>query len=256
MLLRRVIDHVSKQNWTAVGIDFAIVVIGVFVGLQVTSWNESRIAASRADSYYERLVDELKSELESRAARVRYYETTRAHAEAALDALQLAANRRDERFLVDVYQATQRWTYALQRTTYDELISTGIVAAIPDVEIRSRLAALYVNLAGSALTQMEPTPFRDELRRHMPHPVQSAIRENCGDRYHFPDDGAAYLSLPETCAIGLSDTETADAIEAIEDYTDLSKDLARHIAIIDSKLSSLSANSAPIEEVIELLRTR
>ncbi len=42
MLLRRVIEHVQSQNWTAVAIDFVIVVIGVFVGLQVQDWSNSR----------------------------------------------------------------------------------------------------------------------------------------------------------------------------------------------------------------------
>lgn len=32
MLLRRVIEHVRAQNWTAVGLDFVIVVVGVFIG--------------------------------------------------------------------------------------------------------------------------------------------------------------------------------------------------------------------------------
>ena len=35
MLLRRVIEHVRDQNWTAIAIDFVIVVAGVFVGIQV-----------------------------------------------------------------------------------------------------------------------------------------------------------------------------------------------------------------------------
>lgn len=37
MILRRIKSHVEKENWFAVGIDFAIVVIGVFVGLQVAN---------------------------------------------------------------------------------------------------------------------------------------------------------------------------------------------------------------------------
>lgn len=32
MLLRRVIEHVKAQNWTAVALDFVIVVVGVFIG--------------------------------------------------------------------------------------------------------------------------------------------------------------------------------------------------------------------------------
>jgi hypothetical protein len=42
MLLRRVIAHFRKQEWTAIAIDFLIVVIGVFVGLQVNNWNAAR----------------------------------------------------------------------------------------------------------------------------------------------------------------------------------------------------------------------
>lgn len=37
MMLRRVIEHVKNQQWTAVGIDFVIVVIGDFVGIQVSN---------------------------------------------------------------------------------------------------------------------------------------------------------------------------------------------------------------------------
>ena len=35
MILRRIIAHWRKQEWTAIGIDFLIVVVGVFLGLQV-----------------------------------------------------------------------------------------------------------------------------------------------------------------------------------------------------------------------------
>jgi hypothetical protein len=43
MLLRRVIEHVREQNWLAVFIDFLIVVVGVFIGIQVANWNEERL---------------------------------------------------------------------------------------------------------------------------------------------------------------------------------------------------------------------
>jgi hypothetical protein len=51
MLLRHIIEHVRVQNWTAIVIDFAIVVVGVFVGLQVSNWNEERQDDSRTQSY-------------------------------------------------------------------------------------------------------------------------------------------------------------------------------------------------------------
>lgn len=42
MILRRVIDHLRKQEWTAIVIDFIIVVLGVFVATQVSEWNGAR----------------------------------------------------------------------------------------------------------------------------------------------------------------------------------------------------------------------
>lgn len=253
MLLRRIIDHVGAQNWTAIGIDFAIVVIGVFVGLQVTSWNEERIAESRAEVYYQRLIDDLDTELSSRRTRVSYFEQTKAHAVAALQALRSADRTLDVRFLIDAYQATQRWVYAPQRTTYDELMAAGIADAIPDVAIRTRLANLYVSLDASNLTQQEPTPYRDELRRQMPHGVQSAIRESCGDRYKFFDNGLVYLELPDRCVVSLDDDLITEAIAALKAYDELEKDLARHVSILDSKLNSLRVFDAPIREMIEIL---
>ena len=62
MLLRRMIEHVKAQNWTAVALDFVIVVMGVFIGIQVANWN-----AARADRVQERvilsnIIDDLRSD--------------------------------------------------------------------------------------------------------------------------------------------------------------------------------------------------
>jgi hypothetical protein len=42
MILRRIIAHFRKQEWTAIAIDFLIVVFGVFIGLQVQEYSSAR----------------------------------------------------------------------------------------------------------------------------------------------------------------------------------------------------------------------
>lgn len=42
MLLRRVMEYVNAQNWFAVGVDFVIVVVGVYIGIEVANWNDVR----------------------------------------------------------------------------------------------------------------------------------------------------------------------------------------------------------------------
>jgi hypothetical protein len=61
MILRRVIEHVRAQNWFAVGLDFGIVVIGVFVGIQVSNWNQERVGAEQQQRYLERLESDFTS---------------------------------------------------------------------------------------------------------------------------------------------------------------------------------------------------
>ncbi len=68
MLLRRITKHVKDQNWFAVGIDFAIVVIGVFIGIQVANWNDDRAERARSDNIKARLAAEF-IEIESEYAR-------------------------------------------------------------------------------------------------------------------------------------------------------------------------------------------
>jgi len=42
MILQRISENIRSQNWFAVTVEFVIVVVGVFMGLQVQDWNEAR----------------------------------------------------------------------------------------------------------------------------------------------------------------------------------------------------------------------
>jgi hypothetical protein len=64
MILRRITEHVKSQNWTAVGIDFVIVVVGVFVGIQVSNWNEERRTRMVEHDLINRLHEETQELLE------------------------------------------------------------------------------------------------------------------------------------------------------------------------------------------------
>jgi hypothetical protein len=55
LLLRRLTQHLKEQNWTAVGIDFLIVVLGVFMGIQVQAWYESQREQKLVRNYLHRL---------------------------------------------------------------------------------------------------------------------------------------------------------------------------------------------------------
>ena len=55
MLLRRISENLGSQNWTGVGVDLAIVVLGIFLGLQASQWYEHRQEIGLENSILHRL---------------------------------------------------------------------------------------------------------------------------------------------------------------------------------------------------------
>ncbi|MBK6452495.1 MAG: hypothetical protein IPF84_08140 [Proteobacteria bacterium] len=67
MILRRVIAHFRRQEWAAIAIDFVIVVLGVFIGLQVQAFAVERDRQKSERDYLTRLHGEVEQLLETRA---------------------------------------------------------------------------------------------------------------------------------------------------------------------------------------------
>jgi hypothetical protein len=58
MILRRLSANLRAQNWTAIAIEFFIVVLGVFIGTQVANWNQARLEKQATN----RMLDQLRPE--------------------------------------------------------------------------------------------------------------------------------------------------------------------------------------------------
>lgn len=65
MLLRRVISHFRKQEWTAIGLDFLIVVVGVFIGVQIGNANQSRQQKQLYEESFDRAIVEIHTNVEA-----------------------------------------------------------------------------------------------------------------------------------------------------------------------------------------------
>ena len=73
MRYRRLREQLREQNWTAVGIDLVIVVVGVFIGIQVANWNADLAEQRKGRAYEARLAADLERDLASRRALVSYF---------------------------------------------------------------------------------------------------------------------------------------------------------------------------------------
>lgn len=64
MILANLAKSIRSQNWFAVGIEFLIVVAGVFIGIQVSNWNEERAERLTERQILSDIATDLRSDLE------------------------------------------------------------------------------------------------------------------------------------------------------------------------------------------------
>lgn len=60
MLLRRYLRHFRRHDWFAVGVDFLIVVVGVFLGIQAQQWNETRADRARERQLVAGMIEDIE----------------------------------------------------------------------------------------------------------------------------------------------------------------------------------------------------
>lgn len=95
MLLRRVIQHFRKQEWTAIAIDFVIVVVGVFIGIQVANWNASLQERKAEARIIQRLDQEVAALIDARAEKIGFNAFVRDGIESSLLVLYEAEAQKD-----------------------------------------------------------------------------------------------------------------------------------------------------------------
>ena len=236
MVIRRIREHVIHHNWFAVAIDLAIVIVGVFIGTQANNWNQNRIERARGHAYRERLAADLAANQDDYAARRSYEEVVRAHALAALDAVERPAGPDDGQFLIDLYQASQINPRHTLRSTYDEIVSVGALEAVGDAALRQTLANFYISVATTSVTFDNVPPYREHVRSAMPYPVQRNVVARCPETISYAFNTAAVLDLAKTCSLDLPPAEIAAAAAKMRSEPKLVDELTRLAVDLDSKI--------------------
>lgn len=141
MVLRRVTEHVKAQNWTAVALDFVIVIAGVFIGIQVSNWNASRQERSLERDYVERLHADFALSIENAEDNIQAMERQYRYEGAILDRLAECRLGDEEQgdFATGLYLVGRLEPPPLVRATIDELRSTGRMGIIRSTRLRDRL---------------------------------------------------------------------------------------------------------------------
>ena len=240
MILRRLTQSLKDQNWTAIVIEFVLLVSGVFLGIQVSNWNQQRSTDQQARLFTERLRADLRMEAWSYEFMIHYFGEVQSNAEKALAALEGTTQASNEQLLVAAYRATQFNTPTRRRATYDEMTATGNINLIKDKSLRDAASLVYGPIYVLVDHEALGSRFREEFRMKIPVDVQSALGEHCGDFFVPLGDYKQILgSIDYPCTTGLKQDVIDNAASILRSDDAFVPTLRLRIADLKTVTSSL-----------------
>ena len=246
MLLRRVVAHLRKQEWTAIAIDFVIVVLGVFVGIQLGNWNDARLERAQSAVFTRALVADLHADAVLYRGVADYYASVSDNAERVLESLEGGAPLSDEDLLISAYRASQVALVPVNRSTFDELVSTGRINLITDAALRQTAIEHFgFNYIEAAAADGRQSDYRSLFRATMPPDAHRAAREHCGDV-----ESTDIIALDYHCVLGLSDEAILQAAEALRAEPTMPAALRSRINGIDVQTRDLIARATRLERAL------
>jgi hypothetical protein len=191
MILRRFAQALNEQNWTAITIEFVLLVLGVFLGIQVANWNQALADRRVADKYLADITGDIRSDISELASTrasaldrigASSYILRQAGASALVPDLELNPTTNaalagfDHMTIPDVAApaverrnrlwslTTDIYMYDANRSAYDALVSSGKIDLINDERVKVVLREYYYLVNALSATQLRTlAPLRDQV---------------------------------------------------------------------------------------------
>ena len=183
MILRRLAQNLRDENWTAIFIEFVLLVLGVFLGIQVANWNEDRQDRIREQEYLERLgrevaeiLPEVRETAESLAHRRALIESLRDYLATGKGLESLDRSHCNAAGRSHIYAAT-----IFYPPTIKELIATGNILLIRDPAIKTAILSFDQAHADRSQLRTDIQIDRWVLARHYPQLINSGLATNWAD---------------------------------------------------------------------------
>lgn len=225
MLLRRITKHVSDQNWFAVFIDFLIVVVGVFIGIQVANWNETRAFNNKELQLLKDLRTEINMGIEATHSKGNAYEQVIEAAKRSLvvlsDSEEIDCKEACWMVLVDFMHASQWQDTRINRSVYDEMRRLGLPR---NRQIYDSMEGVLAQNEGNAIIFDDKPVYRNKIRQLIPFALQEFYWVNC---YTYSRGVETYsLDCPE----GIDNDEAAQVVKSIAIHPEIKLHLTEWVS--------------------------
>ena len=208
MILRRVIEHFKKQEWTAVFLDFVIVVAGVFIGIQLGNWNESRNFSARERELLGELRTEIERSIDSSNQKIAAFQLVGAAGARSLEFLRAGGECENDCWpvVIDFLHASQWQGIWVTKSVYQDMRRIGLPRSRKVIDA---VEAYYAQNESSATTVDIFPAYRTLVRGLIPLEIQDAYWQGC---YRVVDGQESYGFDCRTEAAENLSAETTHAI--------------------------------------------
>jgi len=237
MIFKRAVAKLRAQDWLAISIELAIVILGVFIGTWVANWNQERQGENQTRQMLVQLQPELQ-QLEAFSASARtYYAITGRYADVALDGWRRDPAVSDAEFIIAAYQASQVYGFNNNGPSWALAFGADELRNIHDAKIRQALTRLMTFDYGTINIPAVQTRYRDEVREVIPDSIQQQIRKECGD---IIVGAGGTVILRATCPIHIDPPlASATAAELRREQSPM-RLLGQHRSVVSAFLTNLA----------------
>ena len=236
MIFKRTVANLRAQNWLAILIELFIVIVGVFIGNQVSNWNNGRIEQRENVRMLRNLKPEAAAMIENFAIIRRYYGVTRRYADTAFAGWRGDPAVSDREFVIAAYQASQNTYTGINGDTWSQIFGSDRLRSLEDAELRAELSVLMTTDYATLESELF-SAYREHVRQVIPEDIQDAIRATCGDQRVAGTAGL--VRLPPTCSLDLPDERFRIAAAALRDEPQLVGEMRWHFAAVASYLENI-----------------
>jgi hypothetical protein len=175
MLLRRVKHSLKQQDWLAIGIDFVIVVIGAFMGIQVANWNEALQLQHAETAIYIKLKEQIKLDAEDIRGKIDYNAHFKAQYQLGIEIIEQNDRERMNQ-LAEI--AGQFSDYDRRGNIYEIMVNSGDIRLKDNEQIIAQIIDLEETMM--YMNRMEAIHF-EAMMSYAVEAMKDVIKFSSGD---------------------------------------------------------------------------
>jgi hypothetical protein len=246
MLLRRITKHVTDQNWFAVFIDFLIVVVGVFIGIQVANWNDERAVYKKETQALVALRKEILASIDITKSKINSYQQAADAGKRSLAFLDSQEECSDNCWfrIVDFMHASQWQDLYVSDSSYQNMRNQGFPQS---VQIIDTIEDYLAQNKSNAITFLEFPKYRSLVRQYIDIEASEYYWAEC---WSLIDGLEKYII---DCPKGISDEVAKAIVNRIITNPNIKPYLTEWISGIVSLPSVLGDQNIAAQKAIDLI---